>query len=101
MVGYLNQYTQGLSEIWRRSLDPLRAKPTKWSNTLKQFAGCCRRIIYVFDHFVGLALKGIVSKGSGSQKSQTISPKSLVSSKQRSNIHSYECNLALLFLDLN
>ena len=55
----------------------------------------------MFDHFVGLALKGIVSKGSGSQKSQTISPKSLVSSKQRSNIHSYESNLALLFLDLN
>ena len=26
-------------------LNPLNASPTKWSNTLKQFVGCCRRIV--------------------------------------------------------
>ena len=41
-------------------INPLSANPTKWSNTLKQFVGklpmnCLR----VFDHFVGLALKGL------------------------------------------
>ena len=38
---------------------PLKASPTKGSNTLKQFAGCFRRIVWMFDHFVGLALKGL------------------------------------------
>ena len=41
-------------------VNPLSANTTKWSNTLKQFVGklptdCLR----VFDHFVGLALKGL------------------------------------------
>ena len=27
----------------RERLDPLSANPTKWSNTIKQFIGCCRR----------------------------------------------------------
>ena len=41
-------------------LNPLSANLTKWSNTLKQFvdklpANC----FSVFDHFVGLALKGL------------------------------------------
>ena len=31
------------------------ANLTKWSNTLKQFVGC----LSVFDHFMGLALKGL------------------------------------------
>ena len=31
--------------------------PTKMSNKFKHFVGCCRRIVWVFDHFVGLALK--------------------------------------------
>ena len=31
------------------AFNPLSANPTKWSNTLKQ----------LFDHFVGLALKGL------------------------------------------
>ena len=25
---------------------PLSANPTKWSNTLKQFLGCCRRLVW-------------------------------------------------------
>ena len=28
-------------------LNPLRANPTKWSNTFKQFVSCCRRIVWV------------------------------------------------------
>ena len=41
-------------------VNPLSANPTKWSNTLKQFVGRSRRILWVcFDYFVGLALKGL------------------------------------------
>ena len=36
---------------------PLSTNPKKWSNTLKRFAGFCRRIVWAFDDFVGLALK--------------------------------------------
>ena len=36
------------------------ANPTKWSNTLKQFVGNLpTTCLSVFDHFVGLALKGL------------------------------------------
>ena len=40
------------NEIWRWScklavIKPLSANPTKWSNTLKQFFGYCRRIIWL------------------------------------------------------
>ena len=36
------------------------ANPTKWSNTLKQFVSKLpRNCLSMFDHFVGLALKGI------------------------------------------
>ena len=40
-------------------LNPLRANPTKWSNTLKQFVGNLPNCLSVFDHFVILALKGL------------------------------------------
>ena len=40
-------------------LNPLSANPTKWSNTLKQFIGSWpTNCLSVFDHFVGLSLKG-------------------------------------------
>ena len=40
--------------------NPLSAKSTKWSNTLKQFVGKLpTNCLSVFDHFVGLALKGL------------------------------------------
>ena len=39
-------------------LNPLSANPTKWSTTLKQFVGKADQLFSVFDHFVGLALKG-------------------------------------------
>ena len=41
-------------------LNPLSANLTKWSNTLKQFVGSSQRIVSVVDHFVGLALKGLI-----------------------------------------
>ena len=41
--------------------NPLSANPTKWSNTLKQFVGnLATNCLSVFDHFVKLALKGII-----------------------------------------
>ena len=40
--------------------NPLSAKATKWSNTLKQFHGKLpTNCVSVFDHFVGLVLKGL------------------------------------------
>ena len=45
---------------YRQNLNPLNANPTKWSNTLKQFvANLLTYCLSVFDHFVGLALKGL------------------------------------------
>ena len=42
-------------------LNPLSANLTKWSNTLKQFVGKLpANCLSVFDHFVGLALKGLI-----------------------------------------
>ena len=39
--------------------NPLSANFTKWSNTLKQFVGNLpTNCLSVFDHFVGLTLKG-------------------------------------------
>ena len=38
----------------------LRASPTKWAHTFKKFVSFCRKIVLsLFDHFVGLALKGL------------------------------------------
>ena len=43
-----------------RILNHLRANPTKKSDTLKQFVGCCRRIVLSVSYpVVGLALKGL------------------------------------------
>ena len=44
-----------------RFINPLSANPTKWSNTLKQFVGFLpTNCLSVFDHIVGLALKGLI-----------------------------------------
>ena len=41
-------------------INPLSAKFIKWSNTLKQFVGKLpTNCLSVFDHFLGLALKGL------------------------------------------
>ena len=45
------------------SFNPLSAKSAKWLNTLKQFVGKLpTNCLSVFDHFVGLALKGLRCK---------------------------------------
>ena len=42
------------------NISPLSANITKWSNTLKQFFGKLpANCLSVFDHFVGLVLKGL------------------------------------------
>ena len=54
-----------LSEL----INPLSANPTKWSNTLKQFVGKLpTNCLSVFDHFVGLDLKGLTSIPPGSSR---------------------------------
>ena len=50
------------------SFNPLSANPTKWSNTLKQFVGKLpTNCLSVFDHFVGLALKGLIQGKRGNK----------------------------------
>ena len=47
-----------------RALNPLSDNPTKWSNTLKQFVSSLpTNCLSVFDHSVGLALKGLTGLG--------------------------------------
>ena len=42
------------------TVNPLSANPTKWSNILKQFVGSLlTNYLTLFDHFAGLALKGL------------------------------------------
>ena len=56
--------SHGLAQIceWV-NLNPLSANITKWSNTLKQFVGKLRtNCLSMFDHFVGLTLKGLISE---------------------------------------
>ena len=60
---YLKLFTILNLFLWSRkcisSANPLSANSTKWSNTLKQFvARLPTNCLSVFDHFVGLALKG-------------------------------------------
>ena len=44
-------------------INPLSANRTKWSNTLKQFViNLLTSFLSVFDHFLGLALKGLREK---------------------------------------
>ena len=44
-------------------LNPLSAKFIKWSNTLKQIVGKLPTIcLSVFDHFSGLAIKGLTEE---------------------------------------
>ena len=46
-------------------INPLSANPTKWSNTLKQFAGnLLKNCLSVFDHFVKLVFKGLMTLNS-------------------------------------
>ena len=47
-----------LSNMSTKTLNPLGANPTKWSNTPKQLTNPTN-CLNVFDNFVGLALKGL------------------------------------------
>ena len=53
----------GLSNMnYLAKVNPLSANPTKWSDTLKQFvANLPTNCLSVFDHFVILALKGLIA----------------------------------------
>ena len=54
------QFIKG--KIYEVGINPLSANFTKWSNTLKQFVSKLpTNCLSVFDHFVGLALKGLIS----------------------------------------
>ena len=47
-------------QLSKNCLNPLSANPTKWSNTLKQFPyNLPTNCLSVFDHFMGLVLKGL------------------------------------------
>ena len=49
-----------LPEVFRVYFNPLSVNFTNWSNTLKQFVGKLRtNCLSVFDHFMGLVLKGL------------------------------------------
>ena len=55
-----------------KHLNPLSANFTKWSNTLKQLVGKLRtNCLSVFDHFVGLAFKGLKDWNIYSEPCQT------------------------------
>ena len=57
----------------KQELNPLSANPTKCSNTIKQFAGNLpTNYLSVFGHFVGLALKGLMSTLAHSVKNPVI-----------------------------
>ena len=61
--GYL--FNESLEWNWFSShltINPLSVNFTKWSNTLKQFVGTLpTNCLSVLDHFVGLALKRLIS----------------------------------------
>ena len=51
----------GITTIQLLPFEPLRTNPTKWSNTLKQFVGYLPTNCFsMLDHFVKLALKGLI-----------------------------------------
>ena len=59
-TGEFEQRTSCMQQQLPDPLNPLQGKPTKWSNLLKQFdSKLPTKCLGVFDHFVGLALKGL------------------------------------------
>ena len=52
-----------------------KKKKKKWlysnGKVIKKFVGCCRRIDYVFDHFIGLALTGLKTTTTTTTKEDT------------------------------
>ena len=57
----VKKYTFPTKRLKSRRINHLSTNFTKWSNTLKQFVGNLpTNCLSVFDHFVGLALKGLI-----------------------------------------
>ena len=55
-LGFVNHFMKNVKDS-----NPLSANITKWSNILKQFIGKLpTNSLSVVDHFVGLALKGLI-----------------------------------------
>ena len=55
IFGFVNHFMKNV-----KGFNPLSANITKWSNTLKRFvAKLPTNCLSVFDHFVGLVLKGL------------------------------------------
>ena len=60
VIAQIHNYKDNDESFSTPTVNPLSANPTKWSNTLKQFVGNLpTNCLSVFDHFVGLALKGL------------------------------------------
>ena len=60
---FLKVLFQYYTHISCNYLKPLSANSTKWSNTLKQFIDKSQFFsLSVFDHVVGLALKGLTTE---------------------------------------
>ena len=57
-----NKYYSKVANESTKSINPLNANPEKWSNTLKQIVGNLPTIcLSVFNHFMNLALKGLIA----------------------------------------
>ena len=53
----------------RICFNPLSVNPTKWSNTRKQFVGnLATNCLIVFDHFMNLAIKGLIYQVKGKNR---------------------------------
>ena len=60
VINALSKLYVSNTDLIEFQLNPLSVNFTKWSNTLKQFVGKLpTNCLGVFDHFVGLALKGL------------------------------------------
>ena len=60
----MEHFQDFLSKMERfvKTVNPLSANPTQWSNTLKQFVGNLPTNCFsVFDYFMKLALKGLTT----------------------------------------
>ena len=69
-------------------INPLSTNFTKWSNTLKQFVGKLpTNCLSVFDHFVGLALKGLTPAESYKQLVTDFENSSVFLSSLTQNAH--------------
>ena len=70
---FKNICEQLLLYIMLERINPLSANPPKWSNTFEQYVGKLpTSCLSVFDHFVGLALKGLSYQLISAKKTQNL-----------------------------